>query len=154
VNAQLSCLHHQWAHHQCIQRWINEKHDKTCEVCRQQFRGAFEEPPPRPPPPPLIAQLQVDNADNRIVLLVDPETGAVVRVVVPPGGELPAPGDERYDVGWQVEPAEAEPSSWRTIAICSAAAVAMALICLLAFLSAAAHPGVRCGMYCAGAATV
>lgn len=36
---------------------------------------------------------QVDNADNRIVLLADPDSGAIVaRVVVPPGGELPEDG--------------------------------------------------------------
>ncbi|KAL4422227.1 hypothetical protein ABPG77_009702 [Micractinium sp. CCAP 211/92] len=82
-----------WAHHACIQRWIDEKHDKQCEVCKQQFRGAYRDPPPRPRPAPLVAQLQVDNADNRIVLLADPDSGAIVaRVVVPPGGELPEDG--------------------------------------------------------------
>ncbi|KAL4443469.1 hypothetical protein ABPG75_011206 [Micractinium tetrahymenae] len=82
-----------WAHHACIQRWIDEKHDKQCEVCKQQFRGTYRDPPPRPRPAPLVAQLQVDNADNRIVLLADPDSGAIVaRVVVPPGGELPEDG--------------------------------------------------------------
>lgn len=41
----------------------------------------------------LSPWLQVDNADNRIVLLADPDSGAIVaRVVVPPGGELPEDG--------------------------------------------------------------
>jgi RING-variant domain len=51
----------QHAHRDCIQKWINEKGNKTCEICGQPFVGEFEDPPPRPPsmPPaavPLLVQ--------------------------------------------------------------------------------------------------
>ena len=79
----------QWAHRGCVQRWIDEKHDRGCEVCGQPFRGAFRDPPPRAPPAaPLVASLHVDNSDQRTVLLADPVTGEVVaRVVMPAGAE-------------------------------------------------------------------
>ena len=34
----------QWAHHACVQRWINEKGGKRCEVCQQPFQGGFQQP--------------------------------------------------------------------------------------------------------------
>lgn len=129
-----------WAHHACIQRWIDEKHDSTCEVCKAPFRGGFRAPPPRPPPAPLVASLQTDNADNRIILLADPETGAIVaRVVVPPGGE---PGEGE---GWRGEEEEEAGEEARCCGstLCSVAIVALVLVCLLgAFsFSAAAQEG-------------
>lgn len=132
-----------WAHHACIQRWINEKHDRTCEICKQQFRGDYAEPPPRPQPAPLVAQLQIDNADNRIVLLSDPETGAIVaRVVMPPGADLA--GEEELE-GWRqaaLASAEEEQAQRRRCGPCgSVALVALLLLCVLAgftWLSAAA----------------
>lgn len=33
------------AHHECIQRWINEKGHLRCEICDQQYEGNFTVPP-------------------------------------------------------------------------------------------------------------
>lgn len=44
----MSCL--QYAHQACIQRWINEKGNRTCEICHGQFSTCFSDPPP----PPLV----------------------------------------------------------------------------------------------------
>ncbi|GIL87377.1 hypothetical protein Vretimale_1694 [Volvox reticuliferus] len=35
-----------YAHHECIQRWVNEKGHLRCEICDQQYRGNFSVPPP------------------------------------------------------------------------------------------------------------
>ncbi|CAL5222463.1 g4831 [Coccomyxa viridis] len=35
----------QWAHPACIQTWINEKGNKTCEICRQPYKGVYMDPP-------------------------------------------------------------------------------------------------------------
>ncbi|EFJ44345.1 hypothetical protein VOLCADRAFT_106491 [Volvox carteri f. nagariensis] len=34
-----------YAHHECIQRWVNEKGNLRCEICDQQYRGNFSVPP-------------------------------------------------------------------------------------------------------------
>ncbi|GIL44141.1 hypothetical protein Vafri_1670 [Volvox africanus] len=34
-----------YAHHECIQRWVNEKGHLRCEICDQQYRGNFSLPP-------------------------------------------------------------------------------------------------------------
>ncbi|GLC44242.1 hypothetical protein PLESTM_001572100 [Pleodorina starrii] len=34
-----------YAHHECIQRWVNEKGHLRCEICDQQYRGNFSVPP-------------------------------------------------------------------------------------------------------------
>ncbi|GFR40376.1 hypothetical protein Agub_g925 [Astrephomene gubernaculifera] len=34
-----------YAHHECIQRWVNEKGHLRCEICDQQYRGSFTVPP-------------------------------------------------------------------------------------------------------------
>ena len=39
----------QYAHEGCIQRWINEKGNKTCEICHGPFRDSFADPPPPDP---------------------------------------------------------------------------------------------------------
>jgi uncharacterized membrane protein YidH (DUF202 family) len=36
----------QWVHHHCVQRWITEKGDSRCELCKERFTGDFEVPPP------------------------------------------------------------------------------------------------------------
>ncbi|CAF2165808.1 BnaA07g14130D [Brassica napus] len=33
-----------FAHHQCIQRWCNEKGDTLCEICRQQYKPGYTAP--------------------------------------------------------------------------------------------------------------
>lgn len=33
-----------YAHHQCIQRWCNEKGDTLCEICRQQYKSGYTAP--------------------------------------------------------------------------------------------------------------
>ncbi|GAB4817707.1 hypothetical protein N2152v2_004753 [Parachlorella kessleri] len=60
------------AHHSCLQRWCNEKGDLTCEICKQPFRGDFEEPPP---PPPRSQHVTVWGQEYLIV--ADPETGTI-----------------------------------------------------------------------------
>ncbi|KAG2429627.1 hypothetical protein HXX76_010858 [Chlamydomonas incerta] len=35
-----------YAHHDCIQRWINEKGNLNCEICDQTYRGTYTVPPP------------------------------------------------------------------------------------------------------------
>lgn len=117
-----------------------------CEICGQDFRGDYRDPPPRPPQHPLVAQLQVDNADNRIVLLADPTTGAVVaRMVLPPGGDAAPPaGFER----WRLDAAEDEddeegPRGCGPLATC--VCVALLVLILVAFVSAAAEAGERVG---------
>lgn len=95
-----ACL--QWAHRGCIQRWIDEKHDRVCEVCGQPFRGAFRDPPPRPPPAaPLVASLHVDLSDQRTVLLADPVTGEVVARVVMPAGAAEDLSDDEMLQQWR-----------------------------------------------------
>jgi len=39
----------QYAHEACIQRWINEKGNRTCEICHGPFRDSFADPPPPDP---------------------------------------------------------------------------------------------------------
>ncbi|PNH10853.1 hypothetical protein TSOC_002326 [Tetrabaena socialis] len=34
-----------FAHHECIQRWVDEKGHLRCEICDQPYRGAFTVPP-------------------------------------------------------------------------------------------------------------
>lgn len=59
-------------------------------------------------PPPLEMTAQVDNADRRIVLLADPETGNIVaRVVIPPNGDL-RPDLERLRLAHALAAAEEE----------------------------------------------
>lgn len=38
-----------YAHHSCIQRWIDEKGHLRCEICEQPYRGEYTVPPPGPP---------------------------------------------------------------------------------------------------------
>ncbi|KAG2488498.1 hypothetical protein HYH03_013001 [Edaphochlamys debaryana] len=33
-----------YAHHECIQRWVNEKGNLRCEICDSEYRGAFTVP--------------------------------------------------------------------------------------------------------------
>eukprot|EP00193_Tetraselmis_chui_P010309 CAMPEP_0177789700 /NCGR_PEP_ID=MMETSP0491_2-20121128/22916_1 /TAXON_ID=63592 /ORGANISM="Tetraselmis chuii, Strain PLY429" /LENGTH=325 /DNA_ID=CAMNT_0019311635 /DNA_START=65 /DNA_END=1042 /DNA_ORIENTATION=- len=35
-----------WAHHECVQKWINEKGNKLCEICNSEFQGDFSVPEP------------------------------------------------------------------------------------------------------------
>ncbi|KAJ4968842.1 hypothetical protein NE237_015543 [Protea cynaroides] len=34
-----------FAHRECVQRWCNEKGDKTCEICLQKFEPGYTAPP-------------------------------------------------------------------------------------------------------------
>lgn len=40
-----------YAHHACIQKWINEKGHLKCEICEQQYKAQYTVPPPPPPLP-------------------------------------------------------------------------------------------------------
>ena len=63
------------AHTECIQRWIVEKGDMLCEICKQPYKGDFQQPPAQPCP----------SAEPRLPLFrgfliaADPETGAFPR---------------------------------------------------------------------------
>jgi hypothetical protein len=37
-----------YAHRECIQKWVNEKHNATCEICDQPYKGSYIVPPPDP----------------------------------------------------------------------------------------------------------
>eukprot|EP00775_Hariotina_reticulata_P007666 gene7666-7869_t len=39
----------QYAHKDCIQKWVNEKHNNQCEICQKQYEGSYTVPPPPPP---------------------------------------------------------------------------------------------------------
>lgn len=56
-----------WAHHSCIQRWVEEKGHLKCEICGQQYKGNFTVPPPPPPPEPQQPQIVTS------MFIVDPE---------------------------------------------------------------------------------
>mmetsp|Transcript_6374 Transcript_6374/g.11040 ORF Transcript_6374/g.11040 Transcript_6374/m.11040 type:complete len:311 (+) Transcript_6374:365-1297(+) len=51
-----------YAHKGCIQHWINEKGDKTCEVCHTNFQGDYEDPPSRATFPGLFPPFGVFDA--------------------------------------------------------------------------------------------
>lgn len=38
-----------WAHRRCLQRWIDEKHSTSCEICKHEYVGPYSAPPPPPP---------------------------------------------------------------------------------------------------------
>ncbi|KAF5826194.1 hypothetical protein DUNSADRAFT_4212, partial [Dunaliella salina] len=40
-----------YAHHACIQRWVEEKGNRRCEICEALYRGLYVVPPPQPPIP-------------------------------------------------------------------------------------------------------
>ena len=40
-----------YVHRKCLQRWIAEKGDLRCEICRTTYTGPYTAPPPRPQPP-------------------------------------------------------------------------------------------------------
>lgn len=40
-----------WVHAKCLQRWVTEKGDLRCEICRTTYAGPYTAPPPRPQPP-------------------------------------------------------------------------------------------------------
>ncbi|CAH9141922.1 unnamed protein product [Cuscuta epithymum] len=42
-----SCLGSlKYAHHECVQKWCNEKGDNICEICCQQYKPSYTAPPP------------------------------------------------------------------------------------------------------------
>jgi hypothetical protein len=51
-----------YAHKGCIQHWINEKGDKTCEVCHTNFEGDYADPPSRATFPGLFPPFGVFDA--------------------------------------------------------------------------------------------
>jgi len=46
-----------WAHRACIQRWVDEKRNTTCEICGTSYTGPYVAPPPLPPAPPPLHRL-------------------------------------------------------------------------------------------------
>lgn len=81
----------QFAHHACLQRWINERDQigqdaLICEICKQRYTGQYTIPPPRPPP-------RNNNNDRVVVLLIDPETG-IPRPIVTNSDAL---GEDDYE---------------------------------------------------------
>ncbi|KAI7843352.1 hypothetical protein COHA_003048 [Chlorella ohadii] len=121
-----------WAHHACVQRWVDEKHDKLCEICGSQFLGDYSAPPQAESPRALlVAQLQVTNDDTRIVSLADPATGEVVaRMVMGPGAELRPNGTAAAAGGFQHFPAAVPAEAGAT-----ATSIAALVGCLLYFLA-------------------
>lgn len=59
-------------HHSCLQRWIDEKGDRSCEICKQEFQGDYTDPPAPPPRPQ-----HVNLWGQEFLVLADPETGAL-----------------------------------------------------------------------------
>lgn len=64
------------AHHECIQKWVNEKGNKKCEICEQQYKGDYTVPEPRLPDNviPLVGPngtvyLTVDDLDAHNTML-------------------------------------------------------------------------------------
>jgi hypothetical protein len=60
------------AHPSCIQRWIYERGEMTCEVCSDRYRGPFQPPPSVPPPrltPPPLSQL---GRSRGVFIAIDP----------------------------------------------------------------------------------
>jgi hypothetical protein len=39
-----------FAHHNCVQKWVTAKGNKTCEICKHEYQGDFEVPPAPAPP--------------------------------------------------------------------------------------------------------
>ncbi|GJP61899.1 hypothetical protein CLOP_g19018 [Closterium sp. NIES-67] len=91
-----------YAHHDCIQRWCNEKGNTQCEICHHPFREGYTAPPPPPSPPitPGLVALQFrDGAGqlSHIVTFRDAVTGEELRfgledlAATPVAPEIPEP---------------------------------------------------------------
>lgn len=68
----------QYAHHSCIQRWVEEKGNVQCEICEQNYKGNYTVPPnvglpDMPMMTPLVIRLQNQNADGALDLLDEHE---------------------------------------------------------------------------------
>jgi len=46
-----------YAHHECIQMWVNEKGNLKCEICGGSFKGSYTVPPP-----PQLRELHLEEA--------------------------------------------------------------------------------------------
>mmetsp|Transcript_26218 Transcript_26218/g.57259 ORF Transcript_26218/g.57259 Transcript_26218/m.57259 type:complete len:324 (-) Transcript_26218:1020-1991(-) len=57
-----------FAHHACIQRWVEEKGNIRCEVCAQEYQGDYHVPPEPATPADAMPVLTP-------LYIVDPETG-------------------------------------------------------------------------------
>lgn len=59
-------------HHECLQRWIQEKGDKICEICKRPFSGEYEEPTT-----PGLRPEHITVWGQDFLVMTDPETGAI-----------------------------------------------------------------------------
>jgi len=59
------------AHKECIQKWVNEKHHTTCEICDQPYQGNYVVPPR--PPPTAGEPLTLVSPMGNLYLTVDDE---------------------------------------------------------------------------------
>ncbi|CAI5504936.1 unnamed protein product, partial [Closterium sp. Naga37s-1] len=91
-----------YAHHDCIQRWCNEKGNTQCEICHHPFKEGYTAPPPPASPPitPGLVALQFrDGAGqlSHIVTFRDAVTGEELRfgledfASAPAAPEIPEP---------------------------------------------------------------
>ncbi|KAK9823244.1 hypothetical protein WJX72_001322 [[Myrmecia] bisecta] len=69
------CGSMQYAHHTCIQKWINEKGSLSCEICKQPYTGDYAAPPPRPR---TVMPALHPAAWRGLIFTADPETGALL----------------------------------------------------------------------------
>ncbi|CAI5510572.1 unnamed protein product [Closterium sp. Naga37s-1] len=103
VNAHVPVVESlQYAHHDCIQRWCNEKGNTQCEICHHPFKEGYTAPPPPASPPitPGLVALQFrDGAGqlSHIVTFRDAVTGEELRfgledfASAPAAPEIPEP---------------------------------------------------------------
>ncbi|CAI5469891.1 unnamed protein product, partial [Closterium sp. Yama58-4] len=91
-----------YAHHDCIQRWCNEKGNTQCEICHHPFKEGYTAPPPPASPPitPGLVALQFRDGSGQlshIVTFRDAVTGEELRfgledfASAPAAPEIPEP---------------------------------------------------------------
>ncbi|CAI5461141.1 unnamed protein product, partial [Closterium sp. Yama58-4] len=91
-----------YAHHDCIQRWCNEKGNTQCEICHHPFKEGYTAPPPpaSPPTTPGLVALQFRDGSGQlshIVTFRDAVTGEELRfgledfASAPAAPEIPEP---------------------------------------------------------------
>lgn len=65
-----------YVHRECLQKWIDESHSKTCELCRTAYVGPFRDPPTAPPPPDFNLPERLTILGREYILSTD-ETGNI-----------------------------------------------------------------------------
>ena len=54
-------------HQACLQRWINEKGDRRCEICGATFGAGFSDPPPRRGTRRAVVVVRGENGEYEVV---------------------------------------------------------------------------------------